>query len=58
MEQRKTERVPIMFDPKLLKEVDDYRFANRIASRGKAVRRLIEIGLTELKETQKADAAA
>lgn len=56
MSELKTERVPIMFEPRLLKEVDDYRFANRIDSRSKAVRRLIEVGLSEFNETQKADA--
>ena len=47
-----------MFDPQLLKEVDDYRFANRIGSRAKAVRRLIEVGLSELNQPQKGEVTA
>lgn len=58
MDERKTERVPVMFEPSLLKEIDDYRFNNRIGSRAKAVRRLIEAGLTIMTETKKADALA
>lgn len=58
MSERKTERVPVMFEPSLLKEIDDYRFANRIGSRAKAVRRLIEVGLVELNETQKGEVTA
>jgi metal-responsive CopG/Arc/MetJ family transcriptional regulator len=58
MGERKSERVPIMFEPSLLQAIDDFRFDQRIGSRAKAVRRLIETALGEMKETQKADATA
>ena len=38
-------RVVIMFDYDLLTRVDDYRYGNRIASRGEAIRILVEKGL-------------
>lgn len=41
----KTERVPIMCSPELVKRIDDYRFANRIGSRSKAIRILVENAL-------------
>ena len=39
-------RIPIMFSDSELAAIDDWRFANRIATRADAVRRLIQIGLT------------
>jgi metal-responsive CopG/Arc/MetJ family transcriptional regulator len=57
MELRKTERIPIMFDPAMLKEVDEYRFTNRIGTRAAAIRELIMKGI-EATETKKADALA
>jgi len=53
----KTERVPIMFDPEMLKRLDDYSFENRIRTRAEAVRSLIIKGMTA-DETKKADALA
>ncbi len=38
-------RVPIMMSEDELKAVDDWRFANRIATRSDAIRRLCQIGL-------------
>lgn len=38
-------RVPIMMSDAELKAVDDWRFANRVATRSEAVRRLVRIGL-------------
>jgi hypothetical protein len=39
------QRVPILFTASELKEVDDWSFAQRIRSRGEAIRRLIALGL-------------
>ncbi|NVP55989.1 hypothetical protein [Mycoplana rhizolycopersici] len=38
-------RVPIMMSDAELKAIDDWRFANRVATRSEAVRRLCQIGL-------------
>lgn len=38
-------RVPIMMSDEELSAIDDWRFANRIATRSDAVRRLVQIGL-------------
>lgn len=38
-------RVPIMMSDEELASVDDWRFANRVATRSEAVRRLVQIGL-------------
>lgn len=46
-----------MFDPAMLKEVDEYRFANRIGTRAAAIRELIVKGM-EATEMKKADALA
>ncbi len=56
MSERKSERVPVMFEPSLLRRVDDYRFYNRMGSRAKALRHLVEVGLREEPETKKASA--
>ncbi len=39
------QRVPLMLRASELKEVDDWSFAQRIRSRGEAIRRLIRLGL-------------
>jgi metal-responsive CopG/Arc/MetJ family transcriptional regulator len=52
MQEMKTERVPVMFEPSVLREIDNYRFENRIGSRSMAVRKLIEAALET--ETKKA----
>jgi len=41
----KTERITTMMTPSDVKTLDDWAFANRIRSRGEAIRRLIERGL-------------
>lgn len=41
----KSERVTIMMSPSELKTIDDWSFAQRIRSRGEAIRRLIALGL-------------
>ena len=40
-----TERIIIPVSPRMVQEIDDYRFSNRIGSKSEAVRRLIEAGL-------------
>lgn len=54
MSELKSERVPVMFEPSLLRRIDDYRFDNRIGSRAKALRQLVEVGLRKEPETEKA----
>lgn len=39
-------RVPIMMSADELTQIDDWRFANRVATRSDAVRRLVQIGLS------------
>lgn len=58
MEGAKTERVPIMFDPQLVKLVDDFGFENRIRTRAEVVRTLVRKGLEAAKETKKGEALA
>lgn len=55
MSKRLTERIPIMFDPALLKRIDDYGFENRIRTRAETVRQLIVKGMEDV-ETEKAEA--
>ena len=38
-------RIIVPIPPKLLKEIDDFRWANRIPSRAAAIRELIKRGL-------------
>ncbi|WP_157951566.1 hypothetical protein [Agrobacterium pusense] len=45
VDELKDQRVPIMMSEDELKAIDDWRFENRIASRGEAIRRLCQIGL-------------
>ena len=45
VEQLKTERVQILMSAADLKAVDDWAFAQRLRSRGEAIRRLMELGL-------------
>ncbi len=56
MSKHLTERIPIMFDPALLKRIDDYSFRNRIRTRAETVRQLIIKGMEEA-ETKNAEAA-
>lgn len=56
-EDRKSERIPVMFEKGLLAEVDDFSFARRIRSRGATVRELVRIGLAAA-ENKKGDASA
>ena|ERR1700722_4799034 len=45
MDKKLTERVPLLMAPSELRAIDDWMFANRLRSRGEAIRRLIERGL-------------
>ena len=45
IDELKDQRVPIMMSEEELRAVDDWRFANRLSSRGEAIRRLCQIGL-------------
>lgn len=45
VDELKDQRVPIMMSEDELKAIDDWRFENRVASRGEAIRRLCQIGL-------------
>jgi hypothetical protein len=45
-DEMKTERVTTMMSPSEVKSIDDWAFANRIRSRGEAIRQLIGAGLT------------
>src|SRR4029077_19304985 len=45
MSEMKTERITTMMTPSEVKVIDDWAFANRIRSRGEAIRRLIDLGL-------------
>lgn len=48
-------RVPIMLSSEELEAIDDWRFANRVATRSEAIRRLCRIGLHQ--ETDPSDEA-
>lgn len=45
IDELKDQRVPIMMSEDELKAIDDWSFANRIRSRGEAIRRLCSMGL-------------
>jgi hypothetical protein len=45
--ERRTERIPLLMTPSEVKALDDWAFANRIRSRGEAIRRLIKVGLSK-----------
>jgi hypothetical protein len=49
--ERRTERIPLLMTPSEVKALDDWAFANRIRSRGEAIRRLIEAGLSKTSTT-------
>jgi hypothetical protein len=40
-----SERIPLLLTPELLKQIDNWRFANHIASRGEAIRQLVVMAL-------------
>jgi Arc/MetJ-type ribon-helix-helix transcriptional regulator len=41
----KMQRIAVSVPKELREQIDDFRFANRIASRAEAIRRLVEAGL-------------
>lgn len=43
----KDQRIPIMMTPSELEAIDEWSFKNRIRSRGEAIRRLCQIGITQ-----------
>lgn len=50
-------RYTVIVDEELLKEIDDFRFENRYASRSAATLELIRIGIEQLKKEKKAAAS-
>jgi hypothetical protein len=54
----KTERLHLVISPSELNEIDDWRFANRIGTRGEAVRRLAQKGLRLDAAQRRIDAGA
>jgi len=51
--EKRDEKVPVLFTPSELKVIDDWSFAQRIRSRGEAIRQLIQLGLEAAKQRQK-----
>lgn len=45
MKERKEQRIALMMEPTLADQIDTYRFANRIATRAEAMRKLIKEAL-------------
>ncbi|WP_156381730.1 hypothetical protein [Rhizobium sp. Leaf341] len=56
-DERKTERIPVMFEKDLLMRLDDYGFNRRIRSRSATIRQLVRVAL-EVIEKEKGDATA
>jgi len=54
--ENRDQKVPVLFTPSELKEIDDWSFDQRIRSRGEAIRRLIALGLEADKQREKAKA--
>ena len=55
--ERRTERIPLLMTPSEVKALDDWAFANRIRSRGEAIRQLIERGLAASANNPKSSSA-
>jgi len=51
--QLKTERIQLLMAEAEVRAIDDWSFANRIRSRGEAIRRLVELGLKASKGSPK-----
>ncbi len=51
--EKRDEKVPVLFTPTELKELDDWSFDQRIRSRGEAIRQLIKLGMEASKARQK-----
>lgn len=48
----KDQRVPLVMAPSELQELDDWMHQNRIRSRGEAIRRLCQIGMTATRDAE------
>lgn len=48
--ERRDNRVPVMLSADELRQIDDWRYANRAATRSEAIRRLIAVGLEMAQE--------
>jgi metal-responsive CopG/Arc/MetJ family transcriptional regulator len=53
----KARYLPTLFPESLLKQIDDYRFENRLPSRAEAIRELIQAGLQPQGRRRKSAAA-
>lgn len=51
-EEKRESRVPVMMSSAELTALDDWRFANRIATRAEAIRRLIAMTLAASDRTE------
>ena len=47
---KKNERVAVLLTQEQLEEIEDFRFANRIPSRGEAIRYLLAFALENLED--------
>ncbi len=54
----KTERFQLCMEKSVIDAIDNWGFENRIRSRAEATRMLVRLGLSERKETKKAEARA
>ncbi|WP_035873269.1 ribbon-helix-helix domain-containing protein [Cucumibacter marinus] len=50
-ESAQMEKYQLLLAPHEIKQIDDWRYANRKASRAQAVRELIRLGIAKSKET-------
>jgi metal-responsive CopG/Arc/MetJ family transcriptional regulator len=53
MDEANTERIITPMAKSLVEAIDDFRFANRVASRSEAIRQLIAMGLEAAKKREK-----
>lgn len=53
MDEANSERIITPMSKSLVEAIDDFRFANRVASRSEAIRQLISMGLEAAKSQQK-----
>jgi hypothetical protein len=54
-DEANSERIITPMPPSLVKVIDDYRFAHRIASRAEAIRQLIARGLEASADSEKSE---
>jgi len=53
-EEKKSVPIQVMLTPSQLKVIDDWRFKNRISSRGEAMRQLMAFAVDELTKRERA----